>query len=146
MKENEIEVLLIEDTSSDAELAIRALKKSHLANNIIHLEDGVEAIHFLFGEGKYAGRDIANKPKVILLDLQMPKLNGLEVIQKIKAAEHTKTIPVVVLTSSKEDPDIKKCYELGANSYIVKPVDFDNFTKAVTGIGMYWLLINNPTE
>lgn len=146
MKENEIEVLLIEDTSSDAELAIRTLKKSHLANNIIHLEDGVEAIHFLFGEGKYAGRDIANKPKVILLDLQMPKLNGLEVIQKIKAAEHTKTIPVVVLTSSKEDPDIKKCYELGANSYIVKPVDFDNFTKAVTGIGMYWLLINNPTE
>jgi two-component system, response regulator len=145
MKENAVEVLLVEDTPSDADLTIRALRKSQMANNIVHLEDGLEAIHFLFGEGSYSNRDIENKPKVILLDLKMPKMNGMEVLAKLKSSDRTKDIPVVILTSSKEDPDVKKCYDLGANSYIVKPVGFDNFIKTVTNIGMYWLLVNNPS-
>lgn len=146
MKENEVEILLAEDNPGDAELTIRALKKSKMANSIIHVEDGLQAIKFLFGEGEYAGRDINNKPKVILLDLKMPKLNGMEVLQKIKSDECTKKIPVVVLTSSKEDPDIAACYDLGASSYIVKPVVFEDFIKVVTNIGMYWLLVNNPPQ
>lgn len=146
MKEHEVEILLAEDNPGDAELTIRALKKSKMANSIIHVEDGLQAIKFLFGEGEYAGRDINNKPKVILLDLKMPKLNGMEVLQKIKSDERTKKIPVVVLTSSKEDPDIAACYNLGASSYIVKPVEFEEFIKVVTNIGMYWLLVNNPPQ
>lgn len=146
MDNNVIEVLLIEDNPGDAELCIRALKKSKMANTIIHLEDGHAALQFLFGEGIYAERDINNKPKIILLDLKMPKVNGMEVLQRIKSDERTKRIPVIVLTSSKEDPDTKKCYDLGANSYIVKPVRFDNYIKTVTELGMYWLLVNNPSE
>lgn len=144
MENNKVEILLIEDNMNDAELAIRALCKSKLNNNLIHLQDGAEALEFLFGTGKFEGRDINNKPKVILLDLKMPKLDGLEVLTQIKANESTKSIPVVVLTSSKEHPDIKRAYALGANSYIVKPVEFDDFSKVVTDLGFYWLLKNQP--
>lgn len=125
MIDQEVEILIIEDNLDDAELAIRALKKSHLANNIVHLTDGVQALDFIFGTGSYAGRNIHQLPKVILLDLKMPRINGIEVLQRVKADPVMKAIPVVVLTSSAEDPDIKKCYELGANSYIVKPVEFE---------------------
>lgn len=142
MDNQEIEILIIEDNPDDAELAIRALRKQHLANQVIHLHDGAEALDFLFGTGQYAGRDIKLVPKVILLDLKMPKVNGLEVLERIKEAQHLKTIPVVILTSSAEDPDVKKAYALGANSYIVKPVAFNNFAKIISDLGMYWLVIN----
>ncbi len=144
MENNNVEILLIEDNKNDAELAIRAFRKANLNNHLIHLKNGVEALEFLFGTGKFDGRDISKKPKVILLDLKMPKLNGLEVLAQIKANEQTKAIPVVVLTSSKEHPDIKRAYALGANSYIVKPVEFDDFSKVVTDLGFYWLLKNQP--
>ena len=127
---------------SDAELTIRALKKKNLANNLIHLKNGAEALDFIFCRGEYSARDVNRTPKVILLDLKMPKVNGLEVLAKIKGDERTKTIPVVVLTSSKEDPDIRDCYAFGVNSYIVKPVEFENFLKAVSELGFYWLLLN----
>jgi len=140
--ENSIEILLVEDNPSDAELTMRALKQNHLANNMVHLKDGAEALEFIFCTGAYSGRNMNEKPKVILLDLKMPKVNGIEVLRKIRADERTKIIPVVVLTSSKEDPDIKICYELGVNSYIIKPVGFDNFQKAVSALGFYWLLLN----
>lgn len=141
---NQVEILLIEDNFNDAELTIRALVKNKIANHIIHLKDGAAAIDFLFATGEFTGRDIDNKPKVILLDLKMPKMDGIEVLEKIKQNPATKTIPVVVLTSSKEHPDIETCYKLGVNSYIVKPVDFDNFKKAVTELGFYWMLLNQP--
>ncbi|MHB8261658.1 MAG: response regulator [Bacteroidia bacterium] len=140
----EVEILLVEDNMSDAELTIRALKKNNLANKIVHLKDGVEALDFIFGNGEYAERDINNKPKVILLDLKMPKINGIQVLQKIKSDERTKNIPVVVLTSSKEDPDVEECYRLGVNSYVVKPVQFEKFLQAVTELGLYWMLLNQP--
>jgi two-component system response regulator len=142
MSTQEVEVLLIEDSPDDAALAIRALKKQNLANKLVHLKNGAEAIDFLFGEGEFINRNLENVPKVILLDLKMPKVNGMEVLAKVKSDARTKCIPIVVLTSSAEDPDIKKCYELGANSYIVKPVDFDNFSRAVTDLGFYWMLLN----
>ena len=141
---NDVEILLIEDNPNDAELTIRALKKKNLANSIIHLKDGAEALDFIFCQGQYKERDINNRPRAILLDLKMPKVNGLEVLQRVKADARTRSIPVIVLTSSNEDPDVKKCYELGVNSYIVKPVGFDNFTKAVAELGFYWLLLNQP--
>ena len=144
MAENQIEILLVEDNMNDAELTIRSLIKHKIANEIIHLKDGAAAIDFLFGIGSYEGRDTDIKPKLILLDLKMPKVNGIEVLEKIKSDSNTKSIPVVVLTSSKEHPDIEKCYRLGVNSYIVKPVEFQNFSKAVTDLGMYWLLLNQP--
>lgn len=140
--DEEIEILLVEDSTSDAELAIRALKKKNLANKLIHLKNGAEALDFIFGTGAYDGRDVMKSPKVILLDLKMPKVNGLEVLEKIRADARTRAIPVVVLTSSKEDPDVQACYKLGVNSYIVKPVDFNNFMKAVSDLGFYWLLLN----
>ena len=142
---DEIEIILVEDNQDDAALVIRALKKNNLANNLIHLKDGVEAIDFIFGEGQYAGNGFRSmSPKLILLDLKMPRINGIEVLQKIKSDPRTKAYPVVVLTSSAEDPDIKICYDLGANSYIVKPVEFDNFHKAVSDLGFYWMLHNHP--
>jgi two-component system response regulator len=144
MNNSEIEILLIEDNLNDAELAMRALRKNSIANNIIHLKDGAAALDFLFGTGEYHERNINNKPKVILLDLKMPKVSGIEVLEKIKANELTKKIPVVVLTSSKEHPDVEKSYALGANSYIVKPVDFESFRKTVNDLGVYWLLLNQP--
>jgi CheY-like chemotaxis protein len=142
MNNQEIEILIIEDNPNDAELALRALKKENLANRVVHLTDGAEALDFLFGHGKYEGRIINNVPKVILLDLKMPKIDGLEVLQKVKSDPLTKGIPVVILTSSAEDPDIKKAYALGANSYIVKPVEFFKFSKIVADLGLYWMVIN----
>lgn len=143
---NEVEILLIEDNMNDAELTIRALKKSNLANNLVHLEDGQEALDFIFAGGNYSDRKIENKPKVILLDLKMPKINGIQVLQKLKSDEHTKSIPVIVLTSSNEDPDIKECYRLGVNSYVVKPVQFEKFLDAVSQLGLYWMLINQSPK
>jgi CheY-like chemotaxis protein len=144
MENMDVEILLVEDNINDAELAMRALRKNHIANNLIHLKDGAEALDFLFGRGNYSERNINNKPKVILLDLKMPKVDGIEVLKQIKQTEETKVIPVVILTSSKENPDVEKAYALGANSYIVKPVEFENFRTAVAEIGMYWLLQNHP--
>jgi two-component system response regulator len=145
MNQNLVEVLLVEDNIVDAELAIRELKKHNMANNLVHVKNGEEALEFIFGTGKFKGsRDMSRPPKVILLDIQMPKVNGIEVLEKIKSDERTKAIPVVVLTSSKEDPDIQKCYKLGANSYIVKPVNFEGFAVAIKNLGFYWLLLNQP--
>ncbi len=145
MENTDVEILLVEDNMDDAELAIRALRKSNIANNLIHLKDGAEALDFLFGRGNYAERNTNNKPKVVLLDLKMPRVDGIEVLRQIKANEDTKTIPVVVLTSSKENPDVEQAYLLGANSYMVKPVEFENFRTAVAEIGMYWLLYNHSS-
>jgi len=141
---SEIEILLVEDNPADAELTLRALKKVHIANKIFLVNDGDEALDFLFARGKYTGREHSQNPKVILLDLKLPKISGLEVLQSIKSSEKLKSIPVVVLTSSKEDPDVRRCYDLGANSYVVKPVGFENFLKAVSELGLYWLLLNQP--
>ena len=138
----EVDILLVEDNMSDAEMTLRALQKNHLANKIVHLKDGAEALEFIFAEGNYADRKIENSPKVILLDLKMPKVDGIQVLQKIKSDERTKTIPVVVLTSSKEDPDIQECYHLGVNSYVVKPVQFEKFVKAISDLGLYWMILN----
>ena len=140
----EVEILLIEDNPDDAELTIRSLKKNKISNSILHLKNGVEALEYIFGTGVFQGRNINLRPKLILLDLKMPLIDGLEVLEKIKASAVTKSIPVVVLTSSKEDPDIDRCYALGANSYIVKPVDFDGFHRAVAELGFYWILLNQP--
>ena len=142
MENTEIGILLVEDNAEDAELTIRALRKNNIPATVLHVKDGAEALEYIFCTGKFADRNINVKPKLILLDLKMPKVNGIEVLDKIKSSEQTKAIPVVVLTSSKEDPDIEKCYQIGANSYIVKPVGFDNFTKAVSELGLYWLLLN----
>jgi len=142
MKDKEVEILIVEDNPHDAELAIRALKKNHLANKVTHLVDGEEALDFLFERGRYADRNTKNVPKVILLDLKMPKIDGLEVLQQIKSNASTKMIPVVILTSSDEDPDIKRSFELGADKYIVKPVEFNNFAKIISELGMYWLVID----
>lgn len=141
----EVEILLVEDKRSDAEMTIRAIRKNNIANTIIHLKDGQAALDFLFGKGDYAGRDISKKPRVIILDMKMPKVDGLEVLQEIRNNEVTKSIPVVMLTSSKENPDIEKCYSLGVNSYIVKPVVFDDFVKVISELGMYWVLHNQVT-
>src|SRR5580693_4156935 len=131
MNHNSVEVLLVEDNLNDAELTIRELKKHNMSNKLVHVKDGEEALDFIFAVGKFAGmRDITYPPKVILLDIQMPKVNGIEVLQKIKSDDRTRTTPVVMLTSSKQDPDIQKCYNLGANSYIVKPVNFEGFAEA----------------
>lgn len=138
----QVEILLVEDNMDDAEMTIRALRKKNLTNRLTHLSDGEEALDFLFGKGKFEGRDINLKPKLILLDLKMPKIDGMEVLEKVKSNSETKKIPVVVLTSSKEDPDLRKCYELGANSYIVKPVEFESFMNAVSELGLYWMLLN----
>jgi len=137
---NEIDVLLVEDNPNDAELTVRAL--SSIISNIYVVKDGEEALEFIFCTGKYSSRDINNNPKVILLDLKLPKVNGLEVLAKIKGDVRTKMIPVVVVTSSQEDSDLKEAYRLGANSYIVKPIEGVNFEKAVREAGVYWLDIN----
>ncbi|HUB87345.1 MAG TPA: response regulator [Verrucomicrobiae bacterium] len=147
MNENHIvEILIVEDTPQDLELALRALKKANLTNRIEVARDGAEAMDFVFCEGAHAGRKMENGPKVILLDLKLPKVDGLEVLQRIKADPRTKTIPVVVLTSSKEQRDIVDSYRLGVNSYIVKPVNFERFAAAVQDLGMYWLLLNQPPK
>lgn len=139
---NAIEILLVEDSPADAKLAIRALQKNNLCNHIVHLSDGAQALDFLFAKGEYSERSVENKPKVILLDLNMPKIGGLDVLRAIKDDPRTRSIPVVVMTSSQEEHDIIASYDLGVNSYVVKPVAFENFSKAVADLGMYWLLIN----
>lgn len=141
-----IEILLVEDNPRDAELLIRAFKKRNLANNLIHVEDGAEALNVLFNRGKYKGNSNSVLPKIVLLDLKLPKVDGLEVLKEIKMNETTRTIPVVIVTSSAEDPDIKQAYALGANSYVVKPVNFEAFTEAMSNLGLYWLLLNKHPE
>lgn len=141
---SEVEILLVEDDPADAELTMRALRKHNLANSIVHVTDGEQALEFVFCEGAYADRVKANGPRVMILDLKLPKVTGREVLRAMKADARAKLIPVVVLTSSTEERDIIESYRLGVNSYIVKPVDFDKFSQAVKELGMYWLLLNTP--
>ncbi|MDR3625182.1 MAG: response regulator [Ignavibacteriaceae bacterium] len=141
-----IEILLVEDNPSDQELTLKALKKYNLSNNIYIVEDGAEALDFIFAEGEYSSRNINMVPRLILLDLKLPKVSGLEVLKIIKSDVRTKKIPVVVLTSSKEERDIVESYEYGVNSYIVKPVDFSKFVESIKEVGFYWLLLNQVTN
>jgi len=145
MEPNEVEILLVEDNPHEAALTIRSLKKHNLANKLLHIDDGAEALDYIFSKGKYAGNKAIFKPSLILLDLKLPKVDGLEILRQLKANERTSTIPVVILTSSKEENDIITSYQLGINSYIVKPVNFESFTKAVAELGMYWILLNQHT-
>lgn len=140
------EVLLVEDSPRDAEMTLRTLRKRNLANSIVHVKDGQEALDWLFARGTYASRDASDTPKVVLLDLKLPKVDGLEVLRAIRADERTKLLPVVVMTSSQEDSDVVESYKLGVNSYIVKPVDFENFSAAVAELGHYWLLMNHKPK
>ena len=142
MKQEKHDIILVEDNPNDAELMVRSLKKNHLANKFIILEDGEQALDYLFCRGQYAERDSDELPKVIFLDLKLPKVHGLEVLKEVKSNDKTKKIPIVIVTSSKEDPDIKAAYSLGANSYVVKPVDFDQFKETINQLGLYWLVIN----
>ena len=144
MTTNGIEILLVEDNPRDVEMTLRALKKRNLANSVHVAKDGAEALDFLFATGAHVARDPNHTPKVVLLDLKLPKVSGLEVLKRLKFDERTRTIPVVVLTSSQEEKDMVESYRLGVNSYIVKPVDFDKFVDAVGEIGLYWLLVNKP--
>lgn len=141
---NVVDILLIEDNPQDAELIIRAIRRQNIANPMITLEDGAEALDFIFCRGEYSARDGSQQPKVILLDLKLPKVNGLEVLDAIKKDATTRNIPVVIVTSSREDPDIRTAYGLGANSYVVKPVEADAFIDAMSQLGLYWLLVNSP--
>ena len=142
MKSREVEVVLVEDNPNDAELAIRALKEYNFANKLMWFKDGVEALDFIFAQGQYADRSVGEVPKVILLDLKLPMVDGLEVLEKIKSDTRTKSIPVVVLTSSSEERDIIASYNLGVNSYVIKPVDFDKYVEAVKEVGLYWMSLN----
>ena len=144
MSLDETEILLVEDNPTDAELTMRALKRKNLVNQLVWVKDGAEALDFIFAKGEYSNRNPENLPKLILLDLRMPKVDGLEVLHAIKENEKTKNIPVVVLTSSQEDRDIVESYKLGVNSYVSKPVEFDEFIEAVSTMGFYWILINKP--
>lgn len=141
---SQVEILLVEDNLNDAELTLRALKKHNLANKVFHVKDGAEALDFIFAKGAFSYRTMGDHPKVIFLDLKLPKVDGLEVLRQLKSDERTKVIPIVVLTSSQEEKDVVESYKLGVNSYIVKPVDFENFVKAVSEVGLYWLLLNKP--
>jgi len=143
MKEfSEVEILLVEDNPHDAELAIRAFEKSHVTNRLVHVHNGEEALDFLFARGNFTGRRVEDAPKVVLLDLKLPKVDGLHVLKAIRSDPRTRFIPVVVLTTSKEESDMIASYTVGVNSYIVKPVDFDKFIQSVKDIGLYWLLLN----
>ena len=142
MPNSDLQILLVEDNKSDAMLVIRALKKHNLANNLVHLIDGAQTLDFLFGREEYAGRNVQQKPKVIFLDLKMPKVNGLEVLRAIKSDERTREIPVVMMTSSNEEKDIVESHRLGVNSYVVKPLDFEKFSKTIAELGFYWLVVN----
>lgn len=137
-----VEILLVEDSLEDATLVIRSLKKNNISNSLVHLSDGAEALEFVFATGKYADRRVEDKPKLVLLDLKMPKINGLQVLEAIKSDERTRSIPVVIMTSSREEKDLSESYKLGVNGYVVKPVSFDNFTRAVADLGMYWIMVN----
>ena len=144
MNEDSVEILLVEDNPTDVELTLHAFKKNKLTNRIRVVRDGAEALEFVFGTGAYQGRDVRGGPRVILLDLKLPKVDGLEVLRRVKADPRTRNIPVVVLTSSREERDLVESYQYGVNSYIHKPVDFQQFTEATRTIGMYWLLLNQP--
>ena len=142
----EVEVLLVEDNPRDAEMTLRTLRKRNLANHIAHVRDGQEALDWIFGTGAYTGRDPSHHPKVVLLDLKLPKVDGLEVLRVIRADERTRLIPVVVMTSSREERDVIESYKLGVNSYVVKPMDFESFSAAVAELGHYWLLVNHEPK
>ena len=144
--ENTVEILLVEDNPNDVELTLRALKKYNLANRIHVVKDGEEALDFMFAKGKYLHRDTRDLPKLILLDLKLPKIDGLEVLEKIKSTESLKSVPVIILTSSQEEKDIINSYKFGVNSYIVKPVEFKKFIDSVQEIGYYWLLLNKTPQ
>ena len=146
MSENAVEILLVEDNPDDVELTLRALKNQNISNHIEVVRDGAEALDFIFCTGDYSDRKMENAPKVILLDLKLPRVDGLEVLEKIKSDPRTKAIPVVVLTSSREERDIVESYKLGSNSYITKPVDFEQFSESVRQLGLYWLLLNEPPK
>ena len=142
MNLDELDILLVEDNPTDAELTMRALKRKNLANKLVWVKNGEEALNFIHAQGQYQDRDPEDLPHLILLDLRMPKVDGLEVLKELKANEHTKRIPVVVLTSSQQDRDVVESYKLGVNSYVSKPVEFDEFIDAVSTLGLYWMLIN----
>jgi two-component system response regulator len=146
MNYENVEILFAEDSKDDAILTIRALTKSGFSNKLHHVTDGAEALDFIYCRGNYAGRNPKEFPKLILLDLKMPKVSGIEVLEKIKSDPLVKSVPVVMLTSSNEGPDIERCFALGANSYIVKPVDSDNFFKAIKEIGIYWMILSQPAH
>jgi two-component system, response regulator len=141
---NSVEILIVEDNPNDAEMTLRALKKNNLANHVFIAEDGVEALDFFFCRGKFKERSFANPLKVVLLDLKLPKVSGLEVLKVVKEDKRTSHIPIVIVTSSNQEPDIKEAYALGVNSYVVKPVDFEQFVNAMSSLGLYWLLVNEP--
>jgi CheY-like chemotaxis protein len=143
---HKVELLLVEDNVDDLDMALHGLRKMNFANHIHVARDGVEALDFIFCRGPYAGRSMESGPKVVLLDLKLPKIDGLEVLRQMKSDPRTRTIPVVVLTSSKEQSDVAESYKLGSNSYIVKPVNFEDFAPAMQRLGMYWLLLNQPPE
>jgi two-component system, response regulator len=143
---NAIEILIVEDNPQDAELTLLTLRKNNLANSVLIAEDGAEALDFFFCRGKFKKRSITNSPKVVLLDLKLPKLSGLEVLKIVKEDERTSSIPIVIVTSSRQEPDIKEAYKLGVNSYVVKPVDLDQFINAMSSLGLYWLLVNEPLK
>jgi len=146
MNYENIEILFAEDSVDDALLTIRALHKSGFTNKLHHVKDGAEALDFLYCRGQYATRNPSEKPKLLLVDLKMPKVSGMQVLEKVKSDSEFDSIPVVILTSSQEDPDIAKCYSLGANSYIVKPVDSNNFFNSIKEIGLYWMILNQPAH
>jgi two-component system response regulator len=139
-----IDILLVEDSPEDVEMTLRAFKKQNLINKVHVVEDGEQALDYIFAKGKYEDRDFNNKPKVILLDLKLPKVDGMEVLRTIRGDDRTKFIPVVILTSSQEEKDIMESYKLGVNSYITKPVEFNKFVETVSELGLYWLMLNKP--
>lgn len=141
---NNKSILLVEDNPDDVELTLRALKKNNIANEVVVAQDGQEALDYMFGGGRYAGRDVNDMPAVVLLDLKMPKVDGIEVLRRLRADERTKTLPVVILTSSREEKDVVNGYKFGCNSYIRKPVDFTQFSEAIKQLGLYWLVLNEP--
>ena len=145
MSYNQVDILLIEDNLHEAELTIRNLKKHNLANRLLHIDDGADALEYIFAKGKYAGESRLN-PRLILLDLKLPRVDGLEILRQVKSNEITKTIPVVILTSSREEKDIVESYRIGVNSYIVKPVSFDAFALAIKELGLYWMILNQSPE
>ena len=141
-----VEILIVEDNPRDAELTMRALRKNNLANSVLVAHDGEEALDFMFCRGRFEHREISIPPKVVLLDLKLPKISGLEVLKIVKSDKRTSGIPIVVVTSSREEPDIQSAYNLGVNSYVVKPVEFDQFLSAMSSLGLYWLLVNEPAR